>query len=273
MLGITASLIGSAAAAQPEGHATVSLLAEHAAAVPGQVAWIALDFQIDEGWHLYWNGQNDAGLPPEIEWRLPPRYELVGPVQWPAPKRYLLPGEILDHIYEKHFTLLAPLRVPEDAAGRANIAAQLNWLVCKDVCVPGGATVELDLPIAAPDSSLPPADRRFAEARARIPVAIPKDRGVSLGFDASGVYTITVPGAKQLAFFPGLKSSPLVDRIDGTLAEGERLRLELAPKPGAAPRVVGVLDVLLEGETKHRFWAIDSEAKEKSESAPAGGGG
>ena len=55
---------------EPE-HARMTLIAETDAAVPGATLWLALDFVIDDEWHIYWPGHNDSGFAPQWTLSLP----------------------------------------------------------------------------------------------------------------------------------------------------------------------------------------------------------
>ncbi|MCC6659940.1 MAG: hypothetical protein IT437_03540 [Phycisphaerales bacterium] len=256
--------VGVAVMAQPGGqvgHATVRLWSPMGPLVAGRTGILVLDFKIDEGWHLYWDGLNDSGFPPEIEWKLPPGFELAGPVQWPAPVRHVSPGPIVDHIYEKRVMLMAPIRVPKNAVGTAQIGADLKWLVCKDVCLPGDAhLVDTVQVVAASDPADTPPPREPAEYtafRARVPVPVPKDAGVEarVGGDAAD---IRVPGATRITFYPLAACTPPADIINEGSINGRHLHLALVPKPGEEPRLAGVLEVVLGSEPAPRFWSIDT---------------
>jgi len=98
-------------------HATLRLATETERLAPGE-AEIAVLFEIDRGWHLYWRNPGDTGLPPTIEFDLPEGVELAGEMRWPAPKRYIHGGgRLLDYIYEKELALLQPVRIDSPLAG------------------------------------------------------------------------------------------------------------------------------------------------------------
>jgi thiol:disulfide interchange protein DsbD len=262
---LVAAGLGAVAAsvpAQPEAadHATVTLWAPKPRLEPGQPEILVLDFTIDDGWHLYWNGLNDSGVPPEIKWKLPPGYELTGPVLWPAPTRHVSPGPLVDHIYEKRVMLMAPIRAPRDARGTAHIEADVHWLVCKNVCLPGGGHVAIDLPAGPNDYDDIPFDPNAADYekfRARLPVAAPKDAGVRVTLSGDSC-DIRVPGAKKITFFPLKECTPPADLVKEGVAEGEVLHMALKPRKGKEPRVVGVLEVAFGAGSPPKFWTVDT---------------
>jgi thiol:disulfide interchange protein len=90
----------------------------------------------EKGWHTYWKNPGDAGIPESFKFYQ--RKKLVTPVEyeWPTPKRYLEAGDILTIGYEgvKHFFF-------DDIPG--DISANIGILICKDICIPGGAELNL----------------------------------------------------------------------------------------------------------------------------------
>src|SRR5437867_11935695 len=91
VLSVAASAVGllgcahaAAAKFEPE-HARAGLISESTRLIPGETQWLALDFEIDDGWHLYWEGTNDSGFPPKLNATAPSGYR-IGEMLWPAPK-------------------------------------------------------------------------------------------------------------------------------------------------------------------------------------------
>ena len=145
-------------------------MAERDALTPGDTLILGVSFTIEKDWHLYGNAANDTGYPIHVTPKLPPGYVALD-LLWPAPKRHISPGDILDHVYEERVTLLLPVVVPADAriGDRVELKAHLDWLVCRDLCLPESADVAVRLPvraIAAPNMAAAPL---FAETRARLP--------------------------------------------------------------------------------------------------------
>lgn len=233
------------------GHARARLIADRAAAAPGESLVVGVSFDIQPGWHLYWNGANHTGYPIHVDPELPAGWS-AGELLWPAPERHVSPGNILDHVYTGRVTLLLPVRAGAAEAGPATLRARLRWLACHQVCLPGSAEVALTLPVraeaGAPDGGdgAPPgpdAAARFAEARARLPRPLAESPvPVSVSVEAAAA-EIHVPGATRLVFFPGPGCTTLTNPIRDAAADGDRLRLSLSTEPGASPVVSGVLEV------------------------------
>jgi thiol:disulfide interchange protein DsbD len=154
----------------PKVHAR--LVAEDLAVPPGGSITVALEENIRDGWHTYWINPGDAGAPTEIKWTLPKGWS-AGAIAWPTPKR-LPVGPLMDYGYEGKLWLLQKLTVPAEAklGDVVTLKASVDWLVCKDVCVPEDTTLSLPVKIGplAPD---PAVGKQFAAARNLLPVASP----------------------------------------------------------------------------------------------------
>lgn len=221
-----------------------SLLAETASVAPGGTVTIALRQEIRDGWHTYWQNPGDSGAATRIDWQLQAG-AAAGPLQFPAPEAIPY-GPLVNYGYKNEAILLAAITLPADlaAGSTARIAAEAEWLVCADVCIPEYGSFVLELPVAA-QSPLPVAANAeiFARARASMPVESPfpaeaavRNGEVTIRLAASGF-----DGAKieSLRFFPF--SDKLIDhaaeqrvRFD---AGGVTLTTALSKStpPGAGP--------------------------------------
>lgn len=124
----------------------VELIAEQVVATPGQSLQAGLRIRHDPQWHTYWRNPGDSGLPTILDLTLPGAVT-AGPIQWPAPQR-LPVGPLLNFGYEGEIVLPFELKLPENfAASELKIAGHAQWLVCKDVCIPGEAKLQLTLPV------------------------------------------------------------------------------------------------------------------------------
>src|SRR5208282_4577771 len=79
----------------PKVHAR--LIAENGEVAPGGTVDIALEEDVREGWHTYWQNSGEAGAPTTIDWTLPQGWR-VGAIQWPYPKR-LPAGPLMQYGY------------------------------------------------------------------------------------------------------------------------------------------------------------------------------
>ena len=99
------------------------------------------------GWHTYWKFPGDAGIPTEIKWNLPADWK-VGPIQWPIPLKLNEPGDIQIYGYHDEVLLMQQITPPASISEKNRESkADASWLVCEKICIPGGAKLQLDLPV------------------------------------------------------------------------------------------------------------------------------
>ena len=72
-------------------HATVELISEYDAVVPGQSFDLAVRSDLEEHWHIYWENPGASGLSTTIDWVLPESIE-AGGGQRAAPERIQMGG-------------------------------------------------------------------------------------------------------------------------------------------------------------------------------------
>jgi len=101
---------------------------------------------MDPGWHTYWKNGGDSGGPTQIEWHLP-KGITAGETAWPVPEKYVEEG-LITYIYHDEAVLLTPLILGADLpTGPLQIKADVSWLECEKLCVPGDQSVEAKLTI------------------------------------------------------------------------------------------------------------------------------
>jgi thiol:disulfide interchange protein DsbD len=120
---------------------------------PADASEIVVGLRLDHEpkWHTYWL-QPGTGLPTSIDWQLPPGWS-AGPIRWPAPKRVFdTAGNLAGNGYEGVTFLPVTLTLPRNLAPGTPVTlrAKVEWLMCKDVCIPGDAELALTLTPTAP---------------------------------------------------------------------------------------------------------------------------
>lgn len=128
-------------------HLIAELISDSRTIAPGGRSRVALALTLDPGWHVYWVYAGDSGDPPSVKWSVPSGFS-VGPMQYPAPSRLPL-GPLMDYGYER--TAVFPFDLstsPKTPFGKADLKAHVQWLVCREVCLPGRAYLGLDLKVA-----------------------------------------------------------------------------------------------------------------------------
>lgn len=170
IVALSLAVLAGGASAQPVrgDNIEAELVAATDAAMPGQPLQVALRLKHDPHWHTYWQVPGDSGLPTQIKWQLPAGWQ-AGPIEWPVPQRFPV-GPLMNFGYEGEVLLLTTLTPPPGLApgGSVEFAARADWLICKDVCIPGGADLKLALPVR---ETAGPSRRaaQFAATRSRIP--------------------------------------------------------------------------------------------------------
>ncbi len=157
---IPACLLGPAllpAAPVRKGAVTVDLVPAVAGVQPGRPFEVALHMVHDPDWHSYWV-YSGTGYPTTIKWTLPAGWH-AGDIEWPVP--HVLrdsTGTIIGNGYDGEVFFPVMLTPPADLAPGTSVTlkARVEWLMCKDVCVPGDADLDLTLPVVrgppAPDA-------------------------------------------------------------------------------------------------------------------------
>ena len=128
-------------------HITAELISDSGTISPGSASHVALSLTMESGWHVYWQYAGDSGEAPTVSWSAPQGITL-GPMQYPAPSRLPL-GPLMDYGYEGTaifpYALTASQQLP---VGDTTLQAHVQWLVCREVCLPGKALLGLALKVA-----------------------------------------------------------------------------------------------------------------------------
>jgi thiol:disulfide interchange protein/DsbC/DsbD-like thiol-disulfide interchange protein len=165
---------GNRSATVTQTHVTAELLAETPKAAHGDFD-VALHLHMDPDWHTYWINPGEAGLATTIKWTLPPGWT-AGPIEWPTPEVHDM-GGVTTYGYGGDVYLLTTITPPYDISGhfpeKIDLKAKVDWLVCKEECIPGRADLALTVATMALGKSATPDPASaafFTAARARLPV-------------------------------------------------------------------------------------------------------
>ncbi len=243
------------------------LTAETVSAAPGTTLWLDAHLDIAPGWHVYWRNPGDAGLPTAIAWSLPPGFT-AGAIEWPIPERFKV-GPIANYGYTGAADLLVPIGAPAtlDPAAAVRLDAQLTYLVCAEICIPGETKLGLSLPVEAAAKPDPAAAERFAAARRQVPAAAPF--AVRFAADPHDLRLI-VPAAAlagldrpTAAFFPD--DDNVIDHSaePKVAARGGGLELVMAKSASPAASVPAVLTgvlVLHDADGSRRGYTVSATA-------------
>lgn len=239
ILPLLAALSAGATASQPEPgqrpRVECTLYTEHTRVEPGQVTWLAVEFEIADGWHIYWPGQNDTGFAPHFDWKLPEGWKLGQP-RWPAPHRHLAPGDLLDHVLEHKAVVLFPVKAPPSVVpGSASMfTCHVDWLVCKEMCVAESQDLMYTLRFTDTFHNPLPETRGgdvevIAGAKSLLPKPLPIE-GATLTADVQeGTLVIHTTEAGELVFCPSDDSRAVVDILQSCVSQSGELRISFEP--------------------------------------------
>jgi DsbC/DsbD-like thiol-disulfide interchange protein len=156
------------------GQVKAHLISEVLSIKPGRTFCVGLQLLMDDHWHTYWKNPGDSGLPTKIVWQLPDGF-VAGDIQWPCPQKFVLP-EVVNFGYEGEVLLITPIAAPNalESGSKVKLAASVDWLACKEGCIPGHADLQIELPVKTED---PKTNKRwihhFEKARIDLPEAAP----------------------------------------------------------------------------------------------------
>ncbi|MEJ2052999.1 MAG: protein-disulfide reductase DsbD family protein [Calditrichaceae bacterium] len=154
-----------------ESHVEARLISEVKTVQPGASFWVATRLQMNDGWHTYWRNPGDAGLETTIEWNLPEGFT-AGKINWPYPYRISEPP-LMAYGYHDTIYLLNKITVDQNVNTDRVVflKADVNWLECANVCIPGHADLKLRLEVKnEPTEINKNYSQTFARARAKLPI-------------------------------------------------------------------------------------------------------
>ncbi|MHC4991637.1 MAG: protein-disulfide reductase DsbD domain-containing protein [Planctomycetota bacterium] len=215
----------------------VRALAETSVIHPGQTVHLAVSFDIEPGWHIYWINAGSSGLPTQIDVMAPKGFE-VGQTLYPRPGMHRGP-EGVSFGYEKRTVLFVPVTAPAELPeGEVSFKLSMTWLVCKRACLMGDAektvTLRADSSAAPADAGQGPKDSLLREFKEQLPRSFEKLAGAELDFDGS---TLVLSGpAGELAgaqLFPIELPGVTYGAARTTIADGRfEVRVPVTVKPG-----------------------------------------
>ena len=174
---------GEAFLGSEDEFAVAELLVDAATVAPGDRVRIGVLFELQPGWHIYWQNPGDSGAAPILTWRA--EGAEIGPTQWPAPEVFREADGLLTTFgYHDEVLLFSEAQVPEEARGTWRIEVDVDFLACRIACVPG--RIELAKDLAVTRSSRPPRSEvreLFERAEAQLPTT-PTDLGLEVAVRA-----------------------------------------------------------------------------------------
>jgi thiol:disulfide interchange protein DsbD len=231
-------------------HLTAEMVSLAPSIAPGGTLQVGLVLTLEEHWHVYWINAGDSGEPPKITWTLPTGIT-AGPMQFPIPSRLPL-GPLMDFGYEDAVAFPVQLTAAGSLKpGPIHLDAKIDYLVCREVCIPGKAHLGLNLNV---DPAATPAQPvgALGEALSLIPTPLPSGASATVTGGKSDLVLTLITGTRitDAEFYPFDQDqiANAADQDVEPLPNGVRLRIkrseDLKTLPAALHGVVKLSDTV-----------------------------
>lgn len=198
-----------------------------------EILYGAIRFEIDKDWHLYWINPGDSGLPIEVVWNLPAGIT-IEKTYYPTPQKIVSENEITFGYKSETMVVFEFHRSTLITNTDRFLKVTVDWLACKESCVRGEKSFEIDLFSIPPqhklttemfNSAMKLMPKSVAEHRYRIenPSIETKKGTIKIGFNAIGG-----SNSRIIDFYP----EPIEDfTIDhkGITVNGNRVVIPVTP--------------------------------------------
>ena len=184
----------------------VFLVSEKSMTQPGDHLTLGVKLRMKDGWHTYWKNPGDAGYATRISWNLPPK-TVASEIFWPAPKKLYF-GDLVNYGYSEEVILLSKIHIPNNFnLPFLEINALVEWLACKDICIPGKQKVSTTIPIGEKTVLNMDESKEINNFKDLVPGRLTTnshDNQIWLSPDFLNIrlHTSMAPNLKTLTFFP-----------------------------------------------------------------------
>ena len=105
--------------------------------------FLGIEYKLKDGWKPYWRAPGDGGLPQTLDWSESINVSKLE-ILWPTPIEFEILG-FKSIGYENE--VVFPLKIELDELNQSStILFNINFLTCKDICIPGQANLKIILP-------------------------------------------------------------------------------------------------------------------------------
>ena len=104
---------------------------------------LGLEYKLDKDWKTYWKSPGGGGFPQKIIWNNSSNIKSFE-IEWPQPIEFEILG--LSSIGYKDSVIFPLIIKLKDSKKITDINLNINYLVCKDICIPGNANLFLSIP-------------------------------------------------------------------------------------------------------------------------------
>ena len=161
------------------GPVQMELVFEQKGIVPGEEFWIGWRIIRERGWHTYWKHPGDVGVPPSIQWGLPPGFA-AGELLYSLPQKVKMARIRANGNYGETLFLTKVQAPPDLEVGALiTVQAKASWLACSRQCKPGFADLTAEVEVMQEEVFDSALRTKFDEFRKLIPKPIGNDWIVS----------------------------------------------------------------------------------------------
>ncbi|HEX2137382.1 MAG TPA: protein-disulfide reductase DsbD domain-containing protein [Microvirga sp.] len=108
----------------------------------GAEHWAGVEIVLDPDFKTYWRDPGESGLPPRFDWSGSENAQAID-LRWPAPSRT---EDAAGVTYTYAHRVVFPVRVVAADAGKpVTLRLDLEYGVCKEICIPARAALDLTL--------------------------------------------------------------------------------------------------------------------------------
>jgi thiol:disulfide interchange protein DsbD len=123
----------------------VKLVADQDAVTDGRPLKVGVQFKLPPGWHIYFAEPGEVGKPTTVKLEVPAGAKSGEPL-WQRPSKFTDFG-VTTYGYERQTVIAYEIDLSgAQAASEHVFTAHVEWLACKEECVPGAADLSLKLP-------------------------------------------------------------------------------------------------------------------------------
>ncbi|CAM2068115.1 Thioredoxin family protein [Sulfidibacter corallicola] len=147
-----------------QSHVEARIIADRESVQKDESFHLGIHLKMKDHWHTYWENPGFAGLPTKWELEAVPGLE-IGALEFPVPKRFVDDAGYVTYGFDDEALLIARATYSGDAKV-IELKGSVNWLECKQSCIPGRAEVSLTLQVG---ESKPAHAKIFQKYRQLIP--------------------------------------------------------------------------------------------------------
>ena len=159
------------------GHADVSIVKSSEIQNDNELI-IGIKMDMQDHWHTYWKNPGDSGGPMKITWAMPEGFQ-ASEILWPSP--ILIPyPPLMTYGYEDFVIFPIKIKLPKNITS-GSFSADIDFLICDDICVPERAFIETTFAKLNTDSDLDKAYKKIPSIVLPV-IANTKDNNLELRF-------------------------------------------------------------------------------------------